>query len=121
MDGTDNIDELATKIFTKPPGRPNSIHLQLEEVTADIAMEEGIDNFVFNILCLITYKGMQILYGHKNILELTEREFDNICEYVMSYGYKLRIFANNTRNTPWELQRQGIPILRYQVTFDKFY
>ncbi len=117
----DNIDEIAEAIFSKPPGPPNSVQLQLEDLTAEIAEQEGVDNFVFNILCLLTFKGMQKLYGHKNIIELNEREFLNILDYVKSYGYTLEIRANDTDYTPWQLQSRGIPVRRYNIFFDKLY
>lgn len=115
----DNIDEIAEAIFSNPPGAPHSIQLQLEEVTAQMAEQQGVENFIFNILCLLTFKGMERLYGHKNIMNLTETEFQTVQSYVASYGYKLEINANDSNNTPWELQRRGVRVTRYNISFDK--
>jgi predicted nucleic acid-binding protein len=88
----DNLEEIAQQIFTKQYGPPNSIELQLEEVTCDIALKYGIENFISNILCIITIKGVKILYGEDtNILLLTESQLNTIKMYVRSYGYDLSI------------------------------
>lgn len=88
-DEEDNTREIAEMIFRKPPGKKNSIQLQLEEHTANIANNQGIDLFIINILSLITLHGVEILFGHRQILQLTEKDFNLIQEYVMSYGYKI--------------------------------
>lgn len=115
----DNIQEIAEGIFSRPPGLPNSIQLQLEDVTADIAEQEGIDNFVFNILYLITFRGIEILFGHKKVHDLTEKQYRLLNDYTRSYGYRLIVHANNSTNTPWELMRQGETLKSYQVSFEK--
>lgn len=117
----DNLNYIAEQIFSKPPEAPNSIQLQLEEQTADIAEQEGASNFIFNILFIITFKGIEKLYGHKNIMELTERQYETICSYVASYGYKLQVYANDTFETPWEILNSGRPLYRYKIFFDKLY
>ena len=88
----DNLEEIAQQIFTKPCGEPNSIELQLEEVTCDLALKYGIENFISNILCIITIKGVKILYGEDvNLLLLSESRLNTIKMYVRSYGYELQI------------------------------
>ena len=72
IEGYDNIDEIAEAIYSRPPAPPNSVQLELEDETADIAQREGIAEFVFHILYLITFKGIEMLYGHKNIQNLTD-------------------------------------------------
>lgn len=123
---SDNINEIAEQIFTKPPGPPKSIELQLEEITADLAQTTGVTTFVFNILCLLTFRGMEILYGGKEkrtgsqlLLTLTEPQFRELGKYVASYGYKIEIFANNTEKTPWELIRNGERVYRYNIGFER--
>uniref|UniRef100_A0A6C0H719 Uncharacterized protein n=1 Tax=viral metagenome TaxID=1070528 RepID=A0A6C0H719_9ZZZZ len=115
----DNINEIAHSIFTRRPGLPNSIQLQLEDVTADIAERQGVENFIFNILYLITHRGIEILFGHRKVHELTERQYQLVCEYVESYGYQLIVHANNTTETPWELIKQGKQLSSYQISFDR--
>ena len=116
----DNIQEIAESIFTKPPGAPNSIQLQLEEMTAEIADKEGVENFIFNILCLITYKGVEMLFGHNKIHELSQKQFNLLTEYVRSYGYDLVVHANNSSETPWELVKNGERLTSYQISFEKY-
>lgn len=115
----DNIKEIVEQIFSEGPKSPNSICLQLEEETSYIAQEEG-EQFVFNILCLITLGGIEYLFGHKNILDLTESQFEYIQEYVNSYGYTILLQSNGYNCTPWELKRSGLPLVNYRIYFEKY-
>lgn len=119
-DNIDNINEIAEQIFNDEPKSPNSIQLQLEERTADFAEQDGFENFLFNILYLITFRGMQILYGHKNVLFLTEKQYEKINDYVKSYGYTLHVNANNTDENMWEFVKRGGKIQNYQILFEKY-
>ena len=112
-----NIDEIVEQIFSKPPGPPNSIQLQLEEQTAEIASQDGVENFIFSILCMITVKGIEKLYGHKEIHALTEKQIHVIKRYVESYGYKLKIYANDTEFDPWELMKRNVQVYRFKIEF----
>lgn len=85
----DNTREIALQIFSKPPGRRNSIQLQLESTTMQLETEAQIEAFILNVLSLITLHGIDILFGHTNIMELTHADYDLIQEYVNSYGYKV--------------------------------
>jgi hypothetical protein len=85
----DNTKYIAEQIFTKLPQPKNTIELGLEEQTAGIAEKTGIDKFIFEILTVITMHGIEILFGHKNILELTESNFNLINEYTNSFGYNI--------------------------------
>lgn len=117
----DNITEIVEEIFSKPPGVPNSIQLQLEEETADIANRQGVQEFIFHMLYMITFKGIEKLYGHKNVQVLTESQFDNIQDYVKSYGYVITVHTNGTNRTPWQVERDGLKVLNYKIGFDKLY
>jgi hypothetical protein len=91
----DNLDEIAEQIFTRPYKEPNSIQLELEEITSDIAFKYGIRSFISNILYIITLKGARILYGDNiNLLSLTDYQLNIIKNYVKSYGYNLVISDN---------------------------
>lgn len=85
----DNTREIALQIFSKLPGRKNSIQLQLESTTMQLGTQEQVDTFILNVLSLITLHGIDILFGHTNIMELTNNDYDLIQEYVNSYGYKV--------------------------------
>lgn len=86
----DNTREIANQIFTRPPQPKNSIQLQLEEQTSDIATKEGADKFIFEILSVITLHGVQILFGHRDIVSLTEENLFLLQKYVHSYGYHIK-------------------------------
>ena len=87
----DNTKFIAESIFSKPPGQKNSINLSLDEETSDIAKEDGVEPFIFNILTIITMYGVEMLFGHRNILKLTNVQIGLIKEYTRSYGYNLLI------------------------------
>jgi hypothetical protein len=89
VDELDNTRNIANHIFTRPPGLKNSIQLELEEQTADIATREGVDKFIFEILSVLTMHGIEILFGHRNILRLSESDFDLVQQYTNSYGYRI--------------------------------
>ena len=94
----DNTMYIAEQIFCKPPKPKNSIDLQLEEETEDIAnTSTNKDVFIQNIIASITFHGVYFLYGHRNIVSLTENQFYKINEYVESYGYTIikKIVDNN--------------------------
>lgn len=120
-DGYDNIIEIAQAIFSRPPGQPNSVQLQLEDDTADLAHKNCVEDFVFQVLYLITFNGIEKLYGHKNVKQLTEQQFIHVGDYVKSYGYTLTVEANGTTKTPWQLERDGIRVANYKIGFDKIY
>lgn len=88
---SDNTKEIAFDIFSKNPLPKNSIQLQLEEscVDLDTTPTQDIDDFVFDILMMITFHGIEILYGHKNIALLTSEQFKLVQEYTNSYGYNI--------------------------------
>uniref|UniRef100_A0A6C0DZE9 Uncharacterized protein n=1 Tax=viral metagenome TaxID=1070528 RepID=A0A6C0DZE9_9ZZZZ len=113
----DNLDEIARAMFTKPPGDVRSIQLQLEEETADIATYEGVDSFVFNILFLLTYKGMQILFGLDNFMHLQKTQFDLLQKYMNSAGYRIIVCANDTQLSPWETIANGDVVRSYKIVF----
>lgn len=116
----DNINEIAEGIFKSQPSPANSIQLQFEEQTADFAQQDGYENFLFNILFLITLRGVEILYGHRDILQLTKRQYTKLNEYVNSFGYIFRVTANNTNENLWDLVERGGVIRNYQMFFDKY-
>ena len=90
-DTNDNTRHIAEAIFTRAPGPKNSIDLSIEDPhTSEIARSSGIDNFTNTILSLITFHGIYILFGHKNLLLLTDSQIDLIKEYTKSYGYELK-------------------------------
>lgn len=93
----DNLKEIAQAIYGKPPGEQNTVQLQLDEQTYN----ENGRSVVFEILYLITYYGIQILYGNVKITELTKDQFENVKQYVRSYGYNLTVLTENN-DDPWE-------------------
>lgn len=118
MEELDNISDIVEAVFDNPPGAQNSVLLQLDSTSTDLAYKRGVETYVFEILCLITFKGMQRLYGHKNLMELTECEFNTIAAYMRSMGYKINVLANDTKKTPWDLLKDNIIPKRYKISFE---
>lgn len=89
----DNTRYIAEQIFTKPPGEPNSIDLQLDDSTVNFIEDEGYipHNFIRDVLSVITLHGVEILFGHKNIMMLSESDLLLVKRYTRSYGYELNI------------------------------
>ncbi len=115
----DNLIELAQQIFGQAPREPNSIQLQLEEQTAEIAEKEGVEQFIFEVLFTLTCHGIKILFGHQNLQNMTFDQYQLVQEYTKSYGYILRVGANSTQYTPWELLERGHQVYQYNVWFEK--
>ena len=92
-----NLIEIAQAIYSKPPGKKNTVQLQLDEETYN----ESDKYIVFEILYLITFYGIRILYGDVKITELSKEQFRNVKRYVRSYGYDL-IVLNENKEDPWE-------------------
>jgi hypothetical protein len=89
----DNTKYIAEQIFSRPPGEPNSIDLQLDDSTVDFIENEGYvpHNFIRDVLSVITLHGVQILFGHRNVMILSEDELNLLKQYTRSFGYELKI------------------------------
>ena len=90
----DNTEFIARQIFSRPPGLKNSIQLQLEEQTIEQGQEDP-ENFIQEILSVITLHGIKILFGHVNFYTLSQSQINLIKQYSESYGYYLEINNNN--------------------------
>lgn len=125
----ENLEQIARTIFTGSPQEPNSIKLELELETDDTnnkIYKDGIDESVFNILFLITYKGINILFNYDNLLNLTKDQYNLLQQYVHSFGYILEVYGNNTEETenpisPWEIIEKGNILTNCTIAFKSFY
>jgi len=90
---SDNTRDIAEQIFTRPPGAPNSIDLSLDDSSVNF-MEENqinVNIYIRDIISMITLHGVEILYGHKNIMSLTDDQLLTIKKYTRSYGYDMKV------------------------------
>lgn len=89
----DNTKYIAEQIFNKPPGEPNTIDLSLDESTVDFMENEGYNNYAFirDVISMITLHGVEILFGHRNVIRLNDDELFLLKRYTRSYGYELKI------------------------------
>jgi hypothetical protein len=104
----DNTRYIAEQIFTRPPGGANSIDLEMDESTIDFIEKKDIllQNYIRDIISMITLHGIEILYGHRNIVNLSDEKLVLIKQYTRSYGFELTIKV------------EGVNII---VAFDKIY
>lgn len=89
----DNTRYIAEEIYKKPPGAPNSIDLELDESTIDFIENENVSlhNYIRDIISVITLHGIEILYGHRNIMNLSDEQLFLVKQYTRSYGFELKI------------------------------
>jgi hypothetical protein len=89
----DNTKYIAEQIFNYPPGGINSIDLELDESTVDFIESENVSlhNYIRDIISMITLHGIEILYGHRNIMDLSDEQLLLIKQYTKSYGFELSI------------------------------
>ena len=113
----DNINEIVKRLFSEDYKPPKSIQLQLEEESSFLAQSDYA-NYIFELMCLITLGGIEYIYGHKNILSLSEDQFNTIQYYINSIGYKIVLETNGKKISPWELSRFNIPITSYRISFE---
>jgi hypothetical protein len=94
---SDNTRDIAEQIFTRPPGTPNSIDLSLDDSSVDFMQENQINVNVYirDVISMITLHGVEILYGHKNIMSLTDDQLLTIKKYTRSYGYDMKVNVEN--------------------------
>ena len=85
----DNTREIAEQIFSKPPGEPNTIDLSFHESTIDFIKPGEIHDYIRDIISIITMHGVKILFGHKNVMMLTEDQIFLVKKYTRSYGFDM--------------------------------
>lgn len=121
----ESLEQIANGIFLSVPKEPNSIRLELEVESDELdnnLYENGINRSIFNILFLITYKGIKILFNHDNLLNLTKNEYNLLQRYINSFGYILEVYGNNTESTgnpetPWSILEKGNKLTNCTVSF----
>lgn len=89
----DNTRYIAEQIFNNPPATINSIDLELDDSTIDFIECENVSlhNYIRDIISMITLHGIEILYGHRNIMSLSDNQLFVIKQYTRSYGFELNI------------------------------
>lgn len=89
----DNTKEIAQQIFNRSPSDLNSIDLEMDKSTIDFIENEKVflHNHIRDIISMITLHGIEILYGHRNIMSLTEEQLFLVKRYTRSYGFQLNI------------------------------
>lgn len=90
--GDDNTREIAEQIFSKQPGDAKSIDLELDESTVEFIQDKNeLHDYIRDIISMITLHGIEILYGHRDLMSLTDSQLFMIKRYTRSYGFELNI------------------------------
>lgn len=84
-----NVPQLAQQIFSKPPGKPFSIGLELETDDVESRSPEQAQT-IFEILAHLLLYGVRVKYGEEqDPRRLTESQIYTINEYMRSFGFNL--------------------------------
>jgi len=104
----DNTREIAEQIYTRAPGLPNTIDLSLDDSSVNFMTKNNINinTYIRDVISMITLHGVEILYGHKDIMSLTDDQLLVIKKYTRSYGYDLKVKIEDNKVT---------------INFSKFY
>lgn len=86
---SDNITDIAIKLFSNDPQPPKTIDLKIYHDIGD-----NCDEFVAKMLVSILHEGMKYLYGTGNPIrvdlnKLQQKDVNKLKEYIASIGYKL--------------------------------
>lgn len=85
----DNTKEVAHQIFSLPPSEPNTISLGIENDLTSVDT-----NLIRDVVSLITLHGIEYLFNHRNIMELSEEQFLLVKRYTLSYGFDVSVEVN---------------------------
>lgn len=110
-----NLKQIAQAIFSKPPGPPKSIQLELEEESCET--NGNLSKTISDIILFLTINGIEILFGHRNLELLSYNDFLLLKKYINSYGFEPIITGNDAPFTPWYLIEQNIPVTRINIAF----
>jgi hypothetical protein len=91
----DNTREIAEQIFSKPPGEPNTIDLSFHESTINYINQDEVHAYIRDVISIITMHGVEILFGHKNVMMLTEDQLFLVKQYTRSYGFDMTFNVEN--------------------------
>lgn len=109
------LEEVAKSVFSKPPGPPNSVDLQLTDDSDEGSLSEDILLSMYIDLAAI---GCEILWGkHVKIFTLSKEQFDTLQRYMNSFGVNLIVKCNEDAQDPWETVKNGgtIKFLRFSI------
>ena len=81
-----NLYPIAKMVFSKPPGRPLTIGLQLDHEPDSGKSNERL---IQEMMTLFLLSGIQIKYGEKCVLsDLTSEQIEELRDYMLSVGYE---------------------------------
>lgn len=109
------LDELVSAIFSKSPGPPHSVVLQLAD-TAEFEEEPGDPQLEMYVD--IALRGVDYLWNKSyKLWELTREQFDYLQRYMHSMGVKLIVRCNEENEDPWEAAENGrkVSFLRISI------
>jgi len=110
-----HLNEIADFVFSKPPGEPKSIMLELTAESSDQFGNDEQDQAVLEIFTEIAVLGCKKLWGEEiSFMNMSKDNFDLLQKYMNSMGVKLIIRCNDDSADPWELaEKEGIEAVKY--------
>jgi hypothetical protein len=97
------VNEIVSKLFTKPPLPPGSFCLRLQHPNPNNTVESNIFHFLMQILI----EGAKILYGNEiKPTNISETQFNTLKQYILSLGYELKheyTYIDEQKTTPYSI------------------
>lgn len=109
----DNLDELVSLVFTKPPQAPKTIQLQLDDSSATVANESTLQDMCH----LIAIKGAIKLFQINSILQLDRKQVGKLSEYMASMGVDMHVKCNMTEESPFDVTERGDELNSVELSY----
>jgi hypothetical protein len=101
-----DIDDLVTKLFSKPPGKPCSVVLDVQETTN----VEEYEKTIFRTLGQILTRGLLYKFGNDLALqELTATQIQDMKDYMRSVGFDVLMNEEIQEKAPGLLPSRIVP------------
>lgn len=129
-----NIPQLAEQIFTKPPGQPFTIGLELDiDDGENTEKSPAKTQTIFEVLANILLYGIKVKYGEQqDPKRLNEKQIDTLRQYMNSMGFDvvlssfrlvdketIKIYDDNERETykPTDLEYYRLRMIDAELGF----
>lgn len=111
-----SIQQVAKLLFSKPPQEKKSIVINFAPDSDVFSPDDSPEQMFFTDLALL---GINMLWKHENIMQMTKQEFNVLQQYMESVGVRLIVTCNDNKDNPWETveKNENVEFLRFKVVF----
>lgn len=99
--GSDNVLDIAYRLFTEPIKPPSSIRLQMQN-NIDTSNQDYVDTVVFKMLVAIFTHGMKIKHGdvdgQVDLSQLSLEDMNTFRQYIKSIGFDVLFTINGIKH-----------------------